>query len=159
MGTALERDTLKRLLRRRNRAPGLARHAAVLHRLALDLQIALPHFSHLRRIAEHAAAFAAEGLIARCSRGFHEIVVSILLRDLVDHTRTLVEELLLAAVLLHALEDVLHPVYGGVSFGASLLRQGDASERHRQCSAKRDSVGRRHAASLMLKCNLHEARC
>src|SRR5213082_1180573 len=72
-----------------------------------DLQIALPHFSHLRRIAELAAALAAEALIARCRRGFHEIVVSILLRDLVDDARTLVEELLLAAVLLHALEDEL----------------------------------------------------
>src|SRR5437763_13873148 len=86
------------LLRRRSRVLGLARHTAALLRVALDLQIALACFSHLRRIAELAAAFAGEALIARCRRGFHEIVVSILLRDLVDHTRTLVEELLLAAV-------------------------------------------------------------
>src|SRR2546427_5231516 len=138
---------------------GLARHAAALHRVALDLQIALPRFPHLRRIAEHAAALAAEALIARRGRGFHEIVVSILLRNLVDHARALVEELLLATVLLHALKDVLHSVYGGVSFDASPLRQGVAGKHHRQRSAKRNSVGRRHAPSLILKCNLHEARC
>src|SRR5216117_1726220 len=147
------------MLRRRKRVLALARHAAVLNRVALDFQIALCRFSHLRRIAEHAAAFAGEALIAGCGRGFHEIVVSILLRNLVDHTRALVEELVLAVVLLHALKDVLHPVYGGVSFGVSPLRQGDASERHRQCGAKRDSVGRRHAPSSILKCDLHEARC
>src|SRR6267378_5260142 len=150
------RAALKGLLRRRNRALGLARHAAALHRLALDLQIALPRFSHLRRIAEHATAFAGEALIAGCSRGFHEIVVSILLRDLVDHARALVKELLLAPVLLHAFKDELHPVYGGVA--APPLRRGDASERHCQGSAKRNSVGRRHAPSLILKCNRHEGR-
>src|SRR5438046_2540080 len=146
-------------LRRRKRALGLARHAAVLHRVALGLQIALCRFSHLRRIAEHAAAFAAEALIAGCSRGFHEIVVGICLCNLVDQARALVEEFLLATILLHALKDELHPVYGGVSFDASPLRQGDAGERYRHCGAKRDSVGRRHAPSLILKCNLHEARC
>src|SRR2546421_11464330 len=61
------------LLRRRNRVLGLARHTAALLRVALDLQIALACFSHLRRIAELAAAFAGEALIARCGRGFHEI--------------------------------------------------------------------------------------
>src|SRR6266566_3950394 len=143
MSTALERDTLKGLLRRRKRAPVLARHAAALHRFALDLQIALRRFSHLRRIAEHAAAFAGEALIARCSRGFHEIVVSILLRNLVYHTRALVEELLLAAVLLHALEDELHSVYGGIARGNCTLRPSGTG-RHRQRQGKRDSAGQPH---------------
>src|SRR5438034_3961600 len=109
------------MLRRRKRVLGLARHAAVLHRVALGLQIALCRFSHLRRIAEHAAAFAGEALIARCGRGFHEIVVGIRSGDLVDQACALVEELLLAAVLLHAFKDELDPVYGGIARGPCTL--------------------------------------
>src|SRR5213592_3129470 len=109
------------MLRRRKRVLALARHAAVLHRVALDFQIALCRFSHLRRIAEHAAAFAGEALIAGCGRGFHEIVVGIRSGDLVDQARALVEELLLAAVLLHAFKDELDPVYGGIARGPCTL--------------------------------------
>src|SRR5256712_8011372 len=93
---------------------GSARHVAALHRVASDLQITLRGFPRLRRIAEHAAALAAEALEARRGRSFHEIVIGVLLGDLVDHACALVEELLLAGGPLHALEDGLDPVYGWV---------------------------------------------
>src|SRR5207302_11410740 len=84
----------------------LARHVAALHRVAPDLHVALRGIPRLRRIAEHAAALAAEALEARRGRRSHEIVVGVLFGDLVDHARALIEELLLAGVPLHALEDV-----------------------------------------------------
>src|SRR3989442_13798097 len=91
-----------------------ARHVAALHRVAPDLQITLRAVPRLRRIAEHAAALAAEALEARRGRSFHEIVIGVLLRDLVDHACALVEELLLAGVPFHALQDGLDPAYRGV---------------------------------------------
>src|SRR3979490_1561449 len=91
---------------------GLARHVAALHRVAADLHVTLRGIPRLRRIAEHAAPLAAEALGARRGRSFHEIVIGVLLGDLVDHACALVEELLLAGVPLHALEDVLDPLYG-----------------------------------------------
>src|SRR6266851_1460702 len=125
------------------RAPGrLARHVAALHRVALDLHVTLRGVSRLRRIAEHAAALAAEALEARHGRGFREIVVGVLLGDLVDHACTFVEKLLLAGVPLHALEDELDPVHGGIAMHVSGLG-GGTPRQHRQ--GKRDVVGRLHA--------------
>src|SRR5438552_11626315 len=119
-----------------------ARHVAALHRVAPDLQITLRGFPRLRRIAEQAAALAAEALEARRGRSFHEIVIGVLLGDLVDHACALVEELLLAGVRLHALEDVLDPVYGGIGRPVSGLGRGTPRQ-HRQ--GKRHIVGRLHA--------------
>src|ERR1700752_753412 len=121
---------------------GLARHVAALHRVAPDLHVALRAISRLRRIAEHAAALAAEALEARCGRSFHEIVIGVLLRDLVDHACALVEEILLAGVPLHALEDVLDPVYGGIVMHVSGLGRGTPRQ---HCQGKRDIAGRLHA--------------
>src|SRR5712664_3833322 len=108
----------------------LARYVAALHRVALDLHVTLRGVSRLRRIAEHAAALTAEALEARRGRSFHEIVVAVLFGDLVDHACTFVEKLLLAGVPLHALEDVLDPVYGGIVMHGCGLGGGT---RRRQC--------------------------
>src|SRR2546422_10175536 len=101
-----------------------ARHVAALHRVAPDLQITLRGIPRLRRIPEQAAALAAEALEARRGRGFHEIVIGVLLGDLVDHACALVEELLLAAVPLHALEDELNPAPVGLAMPVTALGRG-----------------------------------
>src|SRR3989441_9252062 len=122
--------------------PGSARHVAALHRVSPDLQTTFRGIPRLRRIAEHAAALPAEGLDARRGRSFHEIVIGVLLGDLDDHASALVEELLLAGVPLHALEDVLDPVYGGIVMQVGGLGRGTPRQ---HCQGKRDIAGRLHA--------------
>src|SRR5437588_7271265 len=124
----------------------LARHVAALHRVASDLHVALRGFPPLRGIAELPAPVAAEALVARRGRRFHEIVIGVLFGDLVDHARTFVEELLLAGIPLHALEDVLDSVHGRVVMRGCGLGRGT---RRRQRQRKRDTMGRLHVSSFI----------
>src|SRR5262245_774732 len=94
----------------------LTRHVAPLHRLALDLRVALRRLTRLGWIAKHATPLAAEALVARRGGPFDVVVVADLARDLVDDARALVQIFLFSAVLLHALEDELDAVHRRVSF-------------------------------------------
>src|SRR5206468_320262 len=97
----------------------------------VHVRVSTISFSFACCLAEHAAALAAEALEARRGRSFHEIVIGVLPGDLVDHACALVEELLLAGVPLHALEDILDPVYGGIVMPVSGLGRGTPRQ-HRQ---------------------------